>query len=113
MKDDGSDVKAVIARAPIDLTQDGLFGLQPLAWLDDSHILAGIRTGSGNIGAVVNTQTRKVRPIGDFADAVSSDGRYVVGSGGDGQTVHLAIVRLSDHRRVFRTVDACCPSWNR
>ncbi len=113
VKDDGSDPKVVIARAPVDLSSDGLFGLQPLAWLDDSHILAGIRTNAGTLGAVVNTQNGKLRPIGDFADAVSSDHRYVVGGGGDDQIVHLAITRLSDHHRVFRKVSACCPSWNR
>jgi Tol biopolymer transport system component len=113
MKDDGSDAKPVIARAPLLLSQDGLYGLEPLAWLDDSHILAGIRTDSGTLGTVLNVQTRKLHAIRDFADTVSSDGRYSVGSGGDGQTVHLSIVRLSDRHRIFRTVDACCPSWNR
>lgn len=113
MKDDGSDAKPVIDRAPILLSQDGLYGLQPLAWLDDTHILAGIRTGSGTLGTVLNVQTRKLRAIRDFADTISSDGRYSVGSGGDGQTVHLSIVRLSDLHRIFRTADACCPSWNR
>ncbi len=113
VKDDGSDTRAVIARAPLLLSEDGLFGLQPLAWLDDSHILAGIRTNAGTLGTVVNTQTRKLHAIGDFADSVSSDGRYSVGGGGDGQVVHLSIVRLADHHRLFRMVSACCPSWNR
>ena len=113
MKADGSDAKAVIGRAPLLLSQDGLYGLQPLAWLDDSHILAGIRTGSGTLGTVVNVQTRKLHALRDFVDTVSSDGRYSVGSGGDGQTVHLSIVRLSDLDRIFRKASACCPSWNR
>ena len=113
MKADGSDAKAVIARAPLVLSQDGLFGLQPVAWLDDSHILAGIRTNSGTLGTVLNVQTGKLRAIRDFADTVSSDGRYSVGDGGDGQLVHLSIVRLSDLHRVFRKVSACCASWNR
>jgi WD40 repeat protein len=113
MKDDGSDAKPVIARAPQLLSEDGLYGLQPLAWLDDSHILAGIRTNSGTLGTIVNLQTRKLRAIRDFAETVSSDGRYSVGGGGDGQTVHLSIVRLSDLHRSFRKADACCPSWNR
>lgn len=113
MKDDGSDAKPVIDRAPLLLSEDGLFGLQPLAWLDDSHILAGIRTNGGTLGTVVNVQTRKLRAIRDFATAVSSDGRYSVGDGGDGQLVHLSIVRLSDLHRTFRKVSACCPSWNR
>jgi WD40 repeat protein len=113
MKDDGSDARPVIDRAPLLLSEDGLFGLEPLAWLDDSHILAGIRTNSGTLGTVVNVRTRKLRAIRDFAETVSSDGRYSVGAGGDGQLVHLSIVRLSDLHRVFRKVSACCPSWNR
>jgi hypothetical protein len=113
MKDDGSDAKPVIARAPMLLTEDGLFGLEPLGWLDDSHILAGIRTNSGMLGTVLNVHTRKLRAIRDFATTVSSDGRYSVGDGGDGQLVHLSIVRLADLHRVFRKVSACCPSWNR
>jgi dipeptidyl aminopeptidase/acylaminoacyl peptidase len=113
MKDDGSDAKPVIDRAPLLLSQDGLYGLQPLAWLDDSHILAGIRTNSGTLGAIVDLKTRKLRTIRDFADTASSDGRYSVGDGGDGQTVHLSIVRLSDLHRSFRRANACCPSWNR
>jgi Tol biopolymer transport system component len=113
MNDDGSDARPVIARAPLLLAEDGLFGLQPIAWLDDSHILAGIRTNSGTLGTIVNVKTRKLRAIRDFADSVSNDGRYSVGGGGDGQLVHLSIVRLSDLHRVFRKVSACCASWNR
>ncbi|HSC49942.1 MAG TPA: hypothetical protein VLD16_06730 [Gaiellaceae bacterium] len=113
VQDDGSDPRAVIARAPLEFSTDGLYGLQPIAWLDDSRLLAGIRTNAGNLGAVVNTRTRRLRPLGDFADAASSDGRYVVGGGGDEQRVHLVIMRLADHRRVFRKLSACCPSWNR
>jgi hypothetical protein len=113
MNDDGSGAHAVIERAPVDLATDGLFGLQPIAWLDDRHILAGIRTNAGTLGTVVDTQTRKLRRLPDFVDAVSSDGRFAVGGGGDENIVHLAIVRLSDGHRVFRKVSACCPSWNR
>jgi hypothetical protein len=113
MNDDGSGEHAVIERAPVDLATDGLFGLQAIGWLDDRHILAGIRTNAGTLGAVVDTQTRKLRRLPDFVDAVSSDGRFAVGGGGDEDIVHLAIVRLSDGHRVFRKVSACCPSWNR
>lgn len=110
---DGSHPHAVIERAPLDLATDGLYGLQPIAWLDDGHILAGIRTNAGTLGAVVDTKTRKLRQLPDFVDASSGDGRFAVGSGGDDQRVHLAIVRIRDGRRVFRKVSACCPSWNR
>ena len=110
---DGSDPHPVIERAPIDFATDGLYGLQPIAWLDDQRILTGIRTNAGTLGAIVDTKSRKLRQLPDFVDASSSDGRYAVGSGGDDQRVHLAIVRIADGRRVFRRLSACCPSWNR
>lgn len=113
MSPGGADAQPVIERAPVDLATDGLYGLQPIAWLDERHILAGIRTNAGTLGAVLDTRSRKLRRLGEFVDAVSSDGRFAVGSGGDEQLVHLAIVRIADGRRVFRRVSACCPSWNR
>jgi hypothetical protein len=110
---DGSHLRPVITRAPEELASNDLFGLQPLAWLDDEHILVGVRTNAGTLGAVVDTRTRKLRRLGDFADEASSDGRFAVGSGGNDQVVHVAIVRLDDGRRVFLRKDACCPDWNR
>jgi hypothetical protein len=110
---DGSHLQPVIPRAPESLASDGLYGLQPLAWLDDEHILAGIRTGAGNQGAVLDTRSRTLRRLDEFVDEASSDSRYAVGSGGNDQVVHLAIIRLHDGRRVFLRKDACCPDWNR
>jgi hypothetical protein len=110
---DGSHLRAVIPRAPESLASDGLYGLQPLAWLDGERILVGIRTGAGNQGAVLDTRSHRLRPLGEFVDEASSDSRYAVGGGGNDQVVHLAIVRLSDGRRVFLRKDACCPDWNR
>jgi hypothetical protein len=113
MDADGSNVRNVIERAPDELAMDGLFGLQPLAWLDDHHILVGVRTNAGTLGAVADTQTGKLRQLNDFADTASSDGRFAVGGGGDSGIVHLSIVRISDGHRVYRRVGACCPSWDR
>jgi hypothetical protein len=110
---DGSHLQPVITRAPEYLASNDLFGLQPLAWLDDEHILVGVRTNSGTLGGVVDTRTRKLRQLDDFADEASSDGRFAVGSGGNDQVVHLAIMRLDDGKRVFLRKDACCPDWNR
>jgi hypothetical protein len=103
----------VIPRAPVYLASEGLYGLQPLTWLDDDHILAGIRTGAGTLGAVLDTRNHRLRRLGEFADEVSSDSRFAVGSGGNSEEVHLAIVRLGDDHRVFLRKDACCPDWNR
>ena len=113
MDPDGSHVRPVIERAPEELATNDLFGLQPLAWLDANHILTGVRTNAGNLGAVVDTRTGKLRQLHDFADEASSDGRFAVGSGGDNQGVHVAIVQLAGDHQVFLRRNACCPSWNR
>ena len=113
MDPDGSHVRPVIARAPDEFASNDLFGLQPLAWLDAEHILTGVRTGAGNLGAVVDTRTRKLRQLKDFVDEASSDGHFAVGSGGDNEGVHIAILRLGDDRRVLLRQNACCPDWNR
>ena len=110
---DGSHVRPVISRAPEELASNDLFGLQPLAWLDDDHILTGIRTNAGMMGAVVDTRTHRLRKLDDFANEASSDGRFAVGGGGNDQVVHLAVVRVSDGHRVLFRKNACCPSWNR
>ena len=107
-----------IAGADLDTTlaPDGLASVglaDPLAWLDNEHILTGVRTNSGTLGAVVDTKTHRLRKLRDFADQASSDGRFAVGSGGNDQVVHLSIVQISDGRRVFLRRDACCPDWNR
>lgn len=112
---DGSHSGPVIARAPETIaSQDqGLYGLQPLAWVDGDHILAGVRTDAGTQGTVLDVKSHKLRFLRDFADEVSSDGRFSVGGGGTSTVVHLSIIRLSDGHRVFRRDQACCPSWNR
>ncbi|MGZ4395747.1 MAG: hypothetical protein ACXVZ2_10345 [Gaiellaceae bacterium] len=112
MSPDGSNTKPVIDRAPSNLAGDGLYGLQPLAWLDDHHILTGIRSDGGNQGAVVDTKSGRLHRLPDYADEASSDGRFVVGSGNDVSGVHLAIYGADGHRIYLRR-NACCPDWNR
>jgi hypothetical protein len=109
---DGSNRKTVIARAPDSITLLGFYGFQPLAWLDDSHVLIGLRSDSGNEGAVLDTATKRLRRLNEFADEASSDGRFSVGSGGSPE-IAVAIVRLSDGKRVFVRRSVCCPDWNR
>jgi hypothetical protein len=109
---DGSHLRPVIARAPDGIVLLGFYGLQPLAWLDDVRVLVGLRSDSGTEGAVVDTRSRKLRRLNDFADEASSDGRFSVGSGGD-QQLGLSIVRIRDRRRIFHRADTCCPDWNR
>ena len=109
---DGSNERAVVARAPDSITLAGYYGFQPLAWLDGEHVLVGLRTDSGTEGAVLDVRTKRLRRLGDYADIASSDGRFSVGSGGD-QGLILSLLRLSDGHRLLLRKNACCPSWNR
>lgn len=109
---DGSNPKVVVDRAPDSITLLGFYGFQPLAWLDDSHVLIGLRGESGNEGAVLDTGSKKLRRLNVFADKASSDGRFSVGSGGSPE-IALSIVRLSDGKRVLVRKSVCCPDWNR
>ena len=74
--------------------------------------MIGLRAESGTEGAVLDTQSHKLRALGDYADEASSDGRFAVGSGGE-EEVNVSILRLRDGHRVFRRKDSCCPDWNR
>jgi Tol biopolymer transport system component len=110
---DGSNRKAVIASAPDSINLLGFYGLQPLGWIDDSQLLIGLRGESGTQGAVLDLGSKKIRRLGEaFADEISSDGRYSVGSGGV-DALELSIMRISDGKRVFLRKNVCCPDWNR
>lgn len=109
---DGSKEHAIITRAPDSITLAGYYGFQPLDWLDEEHVLVGLRTDSGTEGAILDTKTHHLRRLGDYADHASSDGRYSVGSGGV-QSLILSVLRLSDGHRLLLRKQACCPSWNR
>ena len=87
----------MIASAPDSINLLGFYGLQPLGWADDSHLLIGLRGESGTEGAVLDTGSKKIRRLGEaFADEISSDGRYSVGSGGAGRA------RALDHAPLGR-----------
>ena len=109
---DGSNPKTVIDRSPDSINLLGFYGLQPLGWADDSHLLIGLRAESGTEGAVLDIGSKKIRRLNEFADEISSDGRYSVGSGGQDALV-LSIMRLSDGHRVLMRKNVCCPDWNR
>jgi hypothetical protein len=109
---DGGEASPVISRAPASIVLLGLFGLQPIGWLDKQRLLVGLRSEYGTKAAVLDTKTRKMRQFNDYAEHASSDGRYYVGSGGD-TGVALTIRRIEDGHRLLRRQNACCPSWNR
>ena len=74
---DGSNNRAGIARAPDSITLAGYYGFQPLDWLDDEHVLVGLRTDSGTEGAILDVKTHKLRRLGDFADQRGLEQRLV------------------------------------
>jgi dipeptidyl aminopeptidase/acylaminoacyl peptidase len=108
----GSTAKPIVVRSPTEFVGDGLYGLQPLAWLDRDHLLIGIRSFGGTQGAVLDTRSHKIHRLADYADEASSDGRFVVGSGEARGAIHLTI-QTADGKRIFHRDDACCPDWNR
>lgn len=109
---DGGKASPVISRAPASIVLLGLFGLQPIGWLDKQRLLVGLRSEYGTKAAVLDTKSRRMRQFNDYAEHASSDGRYYVGSGGD-TGVALTIRRIEDGHRMLRRQNACCPSWNR
>lgn len=114
MHGDGSHVAHVVDRSPAQFaTVTNRYGLEPLGWLDATHILVGIRSEWGTQGAVLDTRTTDVRTLADdYVEKASRDGRYAVGSGGD-EGVDLTIIRISDGHKLFIRHNACCPDWNR
>jgi dipeptidyl aminopeptidase/acylaminoacyl peptidase len=114
MHADGSHVMHVVDRAPAQFaTVTNRYGLEPLGWLDKTHILVGIRSEWGTQGAVLDTKTADLRTLeNDYVEKASRDGRFAVGSGGD-EGVDLTIVRISDGHQLFVRHNACCPDWNR
>lgn len=114
MAADGSHVRHVVERSPAQFSVvTNRYGLQPLAWLGRTHLLVGIRSEWGTQGAVLDTQTRRLRVLNNYyVDKASRDGRFAVGGGGS-EGVDLRIIRLSDAQPVFLRHDACCPDWNR
>jgi len=123
---DGSGLHAIIARAPRALSRAGYYGLQPIAWLDEGKLLAGVRSEWGNEGAVVDVQRGRLRRLVLYSgraahrteqvfyvDKASRDGRLALGAGGN-EKVTISIIRVNDGRPLFTLRGyVCCPDWNR
>jgi len=113
LRPDGSDIRAIVARAPRTFSRNGYYGLQPVVWLPGGRLLVGVRTEWGNEAAVLEPSTSRIRRIGQYVDEVSRDSRFILGSQ-DGERTTLAIVRIADGRQTFVTRGyLCCPDWNR
>jgi hypothetical protein len=125
MRPDGSNLHALIARAPKPLSHSGYYGLQPVAWLKGGDLLVGVRSEWGNEAAVLksNGQLRRfvlysgsgTHRTGQvfYVDKASRDGQLALGSGGNVKTT-ISIIRVTDGRPLFAMRGAIWgPDWNR
>jgi hypothetical protein len=126
VRSDGAQLRAIVARAPRQLSHAGYYGLQPVARLKGGALLAGVRTEWGNEGAVVDVRSGRIRRLIRFSgkganrttqafyvDQVSRDGGLALGAGGN-EKVTISIIRISDGRALFTLRGyVCCPDWNR
>jgi Tol biopolymer transport system component len=116
MNADGSGARPIVRRAPRRYCCfGGVYGLRPYGRLRDGRLLIGIRSEWGDIAAVLDPATRRIRSLEAHLDDVSRDGRFVLGlQGGAEGPFDIAIVRVSDgRRRVVARGAVCCPDWNR
>ena len=111
---DGSNPKTVIDRSPDSINLLGFYGLQPLGWADDSHLLIGLRGESGTEGAVLDTDSKQIRRLGEaFADQDLERRAATRSAAAAKDALVLSIMRLSDGHRASMRKNVCCPDWNR
>jgi len=116
VRPDGSGVRAVAPRLPRDVTQAGEYGLSPVAWLPGGRkLLASLDNEFSNEAAVVDVRTGALRRLRVPVDAVSRDGRWIVGqSGGAEFPYSIVIAPVAGGRpRTIAHGLVCCPDWNR
>jgi len=113
MRRDGSNVQAIIARAPRAISRAGYYGLQPVAWLGSGSLLVGVRSEWGQEAATLDVASKRLRRIGLYSgkgahrvravfyvDKASRNGRLALGSGGNEKTT-ISIIRVRDGRPIF------------
>lgn len=113
---DGSGIHALVPRLPPDVTEAGEYGLSPVAWLSGGRrLLASMDNEFGNEAAVVDVRTGRLRRLDAPIEAVSRDGRWIVGeSGGAELPFSIVIAPVSGGRpRTVAHGAVCCPDWNR
>lgn len=116
MRPDGSQPRAVLQPPPA-ATRPGHYGLVPVAWLPGGRNVLGVNSGEfGNEAVVIDTKTGAVRPIGVPYDAVSRDGRWIVGTRSHAEfpfAIGIAPVASGAQPRVIAGGRVCCADWNR
>jgi Tol biopolymer transport system component len=115
MRPDGSDARRV-APGPREYPGGAAYGAYPYAWFPDGRrLLVGVRTEWGDYAGVLGVRTRAIRLLGPQVDALSRDGRFVLGTdAGVEYPWSIEIVRVADgRRRVIARGRLCCANWNR
>jgi hypothetical protein len=90
--------------------------MSPVAWLPGGRkLLASLDNEFSNEAAVVDVRTGALRRLGAPVDAVSRDGRWIVGqSGGAELPFSIVIAPVAGGRpRTVAHGAVCCPDWNR
>jgi hypothetical protein len=113
---DGSDAHPLVPRLPRNVSEAGEYGLSPVAWLSGGRrLLASIDNEFGNEAVVVDSRTGALRRLGAPVDAVSRDGRWIVGRTGGAEFPYSITIAPVDGGRP-RTIAhgrVCCADWNR
>jgi hypothetical protein len=116
MRHDGSRVERLVARTPRRYERLGTYGLRPYEWFPGGRrLLIGIRTEWGDLAAVLDVRTRSIRRLGPHVDALSRDGRFLLGTRAGAELPNtIEIVRVADGRRgLVARGRVCCAHWNR
>ncbi|HEV2901955.1 MAG TPA: hypothetical protein VGW30_01710 [Gaiellaceae bacterium] len=113
MDADGTDVSAIVARAPLRYSRNGFYGFRPY-FVDGDRTIIGLRTEWGDRGAVLG-KDGSLRQLGLHVVHVSSDGRYVLGYQGGAEfpfTVRIAPVDGGEPTTVAKG-EITWEHWNR
>jgi Tol biopolymer transport system component len=115
MRPDGSGRRPVVPRLPTWLRQPGYYGLEPFAWLPDGRLLGEVVAEFRNEAAVVDVRTGHVRRLHVPLDAVSRDGRWIVGTASGAEYPFSIVIAPvgAGHARTIARGQVCCADWNR
>ena len=115
MRADGSGRRPLVARLPTWLKRPGYYGLEPFAWLPAGRLLAEVVAEFRNEAAVVDVRTGRVRRLGVPLDAVSRDGRWIVGTASGAEYPFSIVIAPvgGAHARTIARGKVCCADWNR
>ena len=110
---DGSGLRPLLLDVPRRFTRFGYYGLVPYHWLDARRLVIGIHNEWGDNAALL--ERGRIRPLRMQLDAVSRDGRFLLGMQGGAEFPYTIAIGAIDGRkpREIARGRVCCPHWNR